>query len=202
VSSSSTDAVRSGERTLLERVAAGDPDAVRGCLDRFGGLVWTLSRRALATRSEADDAVQDIFVDVWRSAGRYDPSIASESAFVAMIARRRLIDRQRRSGRRPKEEAIGERVSVDTTPPETPASADDDVRAASEAFKQLSEDQQRVLRLSIHHGLSHEKIARATDLPLGTVKTHARRGLIKLRELMGGASDAGPGQDGSREGGR
>jgi len=91
---------------------------------------------------------------------------------------------------------------VDTTPPETPASADDDVRAASEAFKQLSEDQQRVLRLSIHHGLSHEKIARATDLPLGTVKTHARRGLIKLRELMGGASDAGPGQDGSREGGR
>jgi len=176
--------------TLLEQVAAGDPSAVRVCLDRFGGLVWSLARRALPTRSEAEDAVQEIFVDVWRSAPRYDPSIASESAFVAMIARRRLIDRQRKSGRRPNEEAIQESAGAESSPPDASTLTDADASAASEAFKQLSDEQQRVLRLSIFHGLSHEKIARATDLPLGTVKTHARRGLIRLRELMGASPTA------------
>jgi len=175
---------------ILQRVASGEPAAVRECLDRFGGLVWSLARRLTPTASEAEDAVQEIFIDVWKSSGRYDPSIASETAFVAMIARRRLIDRQRRAGRRPNEEQVPEGAASSVSAPDDRASISDDVGRVSEAFDQLSDEQQRVLRLSIHQGLSHEKISRATGLPLGTVKTHARRGLIKLRELLAATPEA------------
>ncbi len=167
---------------LLQRVAQGQPGAMDLCLDRFGGLVWSLSRRLSPSATEAEDAVQEIFLDVWKSASRYDPAIASETAFVAMIARRRLIDRQRKRGRRPNEEALVDDGRA-TTPIPVESVAEDADRA-HEAFERLSNEQQKVLRLAIHQGLSHDKIAKATGLPLGTVKTHARRGLIKLRELM------------------
>src|SRR3954470_14464574 len=84
---------------LLGRVAAGDQQAVRECLARYGGLVWSIARRFEA--ADAEDAVQEIFLDLWKSAARFDRQIASEASFVAMIARRRLIDRKRTRGRRP-----------------------------------------------------------------------------------------------------
>ncbi|MBX3364946.1 MAG: sigma-70 family RNA polymerase sigma factor [Phycisphaeraceae bacterium] len=172
--------------TVLPRVVRGDPEAMDACLDRFGGLVWSLARKLSRSMADAEDAVQEIFLDVWKSAPRYDPTIASETAFVAMIARRRLIDRQRRQGRRPQEEMLVEDART-SGPPESgeDSSRAEDVLRADAAFQRLSVEQQKVLRLAIHQGLSHDKIAKATGLPLGTVKTHARRGLIKLRELMG-----------------
>src|SRR5512145_3131135 len=84
-------------QSILERVARGDSKAVRECIDEFGGLVWAIARRMARTRADAEDAVQEIFVDVWKSAGRYDPSQGSEKVFVTTIARRRLIDRLRRT---------------------------------------------------------------------------------------------------------
>src|ERR1041385_2281154 len=87
------------ELALLARVAGGDPRAVRDCIARYGGLVWSIARRFEA--ADAEDAVQEIFLDLWKSAARFDGRIASEAAFVAMIARRRLIDRKRTRGRRP-----------------------------------------------------------------------------------------------------
>ena len=170
---------------VLPLIANGDAKAVQTCLDRYSGLVWSLARRLSTTEADAEDAVQDIFLDVWKSAARFDPSVASEVTFIAMIARRRLIDRRRKEGRRPTSELLS-----DATPaPEIRESEIDpgfgeEVRIARKALGQLSQEQQRVLQLSIFHGLSHEKIARATDLPLGTVKTHARRGLIRIREII------------------
>lgn len=157
---------------------------MRECIDQYGALVWSLARRLTPTDAEAEDAVQDIFIDVWRSADRFDPAVASETTFIAMIARRRLIDRRRRAGRRPRTEPIGE----PTAPGADGAARRQDVREeaslASRAFESLSPDQQRVLRLSIFQGLSHERIARAMGIPLGTVKTHARRGLMRVREIL------------------
>jgi RNA polymerase sigma-70 factor (ECF subfamily) len=145
-------------------------------------LVWSLARRLLANAADAEDAVQDIFVDLWAHAGRFDDSLASEPTFVAMIARRRLIDRRRRAQRRPPPQPLPEQLSE-------AAAADavelaDEAALARRAFAELRPEQQRVLRLAIDQGLTHEEIARATGLPLGTVKTHARRGLIRLRELL------------------
>jgi RNA polymerase sigma-70 factor (ECF subfamily) len=133
---------------------------------------------------EAEDAVQEIFVELWRHAARFDPSVASETAFVAMIARRRLIDRRRRIERRPEASGFVEETpdSESGNPPQVELS--EEAQRAAAALNQLSSEQQRVLRLSIYRGLSHERIASVTGLPLGTVKTHARRGLMRIRDLL------------------
>ncbi len=167
---------------LLRRVAQGDETAVHETMDQFGALVWSLAQRMCPTRADAEDAVQDIFVAIWRSSHRYDPQIASETTFVAMIARRRLIDRLRRQSRRPSPAELPDSKAAPMEADRTEMS--DELKAAELAFKALSQDQQRVLRLAIYSGSSHEQIATALSLPLGTVKTHARRGLIRLRELM------------------
>ncbi len=169
---------------LLHRVGDGDESAVSECIDRFGGLVWSLARRVGLPDAEAEDAVQEVFTAVWANAAKYDPSIASETAFVAMIARRRLIDRRRKVGRQPAKQQISE--ELDAAPPARAPQAEvsEEATRAAAALTRLSPDQQRVLRLSVYEGLSHELISRATGFPLGTVKTHARRGLIKLRELL------------------
>lgn len=170
---------------LLRRIAAGDAAAVRECMDRFGGLVWSLARRFTFNDAEAQDAVQEVFIEVWKNAHRYDESVASETAFVAMLARRRLIDRRRRSDRQLDKAALPEGTIAVQEPQEAPTQRSEEAKRAAAALQTLSPDQQRVLRLSIFQGLSHEKIATATGLPMGTVKTHARRGLLRLRELLG-----------------
>ncbi|QOJ01941.1 MAG: sigma-70 family RNA polymerase sigma factor [Phycisphaeraceae bacterium] len=158
---------------------------MRACIDRFGGLVWSLARRMLPTQAEAEDAVQEIFVEVWKNAGKYDASVASETAFVAMLTRRRLIDRRRRIGRRIDGQIIAEGYDPSGPPPGPGAELCEEAALAARAIEDLSADQRRCLRLSIYEGLSHEKIAVSTGLPLGTVKTHVRRGLIKVREMLG-----------------
>ncbi len=75
------------------------------CIDQFGSLIWSIARRLTRTRADAEDAVQEIFTDVWRSAGRFDPNQGSEKVFVATIARRRLIDRMRRAAHQARTES-------------------------------------------------------------------------------------------------
>lgn len=181
---------------LLHRVASGDSAAVRECIDRYGGLVWSLARRASVGSGDAEDAVQEIFLDLWRSAARFDPAVSSETTFVAMIARRRLVDRRRRSKRAPQTESLADAP----TPVEAGAASrvEDCAEAsiAAEALAQLRPEQRLVLVLSTCHGLTHEEVAKAVHMPLGTVKAHARRGLLRVREILSGgtmgAAMAGP----------
>ena len=170
--------------SILLELASGSPGAMQRCMDRFGGLVWSLARRQTNSGADADDAVQEIFIDVWKSAARFDPSIASESTFVATIARRRLIDRGRRRQRRIDAAIIPEAVQPEAEPTPDLSERNEQAGRATAALEQLRPEQQRILQLSIYHGRSHEEIARSTGLPLGTVKTHARRGLIRLREIL------------------
>lgn len=170
------------ELSVLERIAAGEADAAKELLDRYGGLVWSLARRLSYTEAEAEDAAQEIFVDLWRSAPRFDPSVAGEATFIAMIARRRLIDRQRKRSREPGRSDVDMGVMGDERETPDRAAVNEEAAIAQRAIEELPEDQRRVLRMSVIRGLSHEKIARATGLPLGTVKTHIRRGLIRVRE--------------------
>ncbi len=174
--------------STLQRVAEGDQTAVRDCLDRYGALVWSLARRGSRSASDAEDAAQEIFLDLWKSASRFDPAESSEVTFVAMIARRRLIDRQRKQKRRPETEPLPEAPSL----PEERPSAEVSVEAkiAARAVATLRPEQQEVLLLATYHGLSHEEIADKTGTPLGTVKAHARRGLLKVREMLGSAATA------------
>jgi len=171
---------------LLHRVSRGDAEAVRECIARFGGLIWTLARRVGLPENESEDAVHEIFTELWKHGHKYDPTIASETAFVATIARRRLIDRRRRVSRQPaKQQIIEESAAAPGGASSQKTFVAEEAARAEQALTQLTNEQQRVLRLSVYEGLSHELIARSTGMPLGTVKTHARRGLIKLREMLG-----------------
>ncbi|MBB3209342.1 RNA polymerase sigma-70 factor (ECF subfamily) [Rhodopirellula rubra] len=178
--------------SVLTRIASGDRTAVDDCLDRYGGLVWSLAKRWVGNVDDAEDAVQDIFVELWQQAGRFDPAVAGEATFVAMIARRRLIDRRRKQSRTP----VMETISVEPVD----ANADhgteeilvrgEEAAQAKECLGKLSPTQQQVLTLSVHHGASHASIAGKLSLPLGTVKSYARRGLIQLRDCMRLSADA------------
>lgn len=172
-------------QAILHRIAEGDPDAVQVCLKAYGGLVWSLARRMLRNSDDAEDAVQEIFLDVWKNAGRFDPTQSSETTFVAMIARRRLIDRIRFSARRINadalEDVLAEPVDRSDKTMQTTLEASDAVKA----LNALRPEQRQVLQLSIVQGLSHQEIADTTGMPLGTVKTHARRGILQAREFLG-----------------
>ncbi len=177
---------------LMQRVAAGDTQAVAACVDQFGGLVWSLARRLLGRPSDAEDAVQEVFIDLWKNASKFDPAIASEATFVAMIARRRLIDRRRREGRRPETESVAlEDVPSVTDGEQANFELHDEAVRATAALEQLKPEQQSVLRLAVRHGWPHQLIADRLGLPLGTVKTHVRRGLARIREELGTESGAG-----------
>jgi RNA polymerase sigma-70 factor (ECF subfamily) len=185
------------EPTFLERIAAGDPLAVEGCLEKYRGLVWSIARRFAGNHADAEDAVQEVFIELWRHAGRFNSATAAESTFVATVARRRLIDRHRRRARRL------EAVPLVAEPAATTRSETDRLETLEEGqqarglLEQLRPEQRQVLELSFDQGMSQQEIADATRLPLGTVKTHTRRGLMRLRQLLetgstGAAFEGGP----------
>jgi RNA polymerase sigma-70 factor (ECF subfamily) len=179
-------------QSLLERIAAGDQAAVKECMDVYGGLVWSLARRFSYSAADAEDATQEIFIEIWKSAGRYDAAMGSEAVFLTTIARRRLIDRVRATKRRPPTEEFVEEFMVEAAldTPDFGALAVDATRAAR-ALAQLGEGEREILLMGVVDGMTHSEIATATGKPLGTVKTQLRRGLIKVRELLdSGASSA------------
>lgn len=179
--------------SILKRIAAGDRNAVEDCLNAYGGLVYSIARKLLANEADAEDAVQEAFIDVWKNAGRFDPLVASEATFIAMIARRRVIDKIRHSGRRISTDPIEEMVQEPGDKGHRRIEISVEASEAAEAMRTLRPEQQQVLRLSIVDGMSHQEIADSTGIPLGTVKTHARRGLLRVREALGlgGMTDLG-----------
>lgn len=179
--------------SVLIRIARGEPAAVAECIDEFGPLVWALARRFTPDRAEAEDAVQEVFMGVWQSAARFDPAAGSDKAFIATIARRRLIDRLRRRAQHPAFAPMEELETVGFADPGTAGETSIEAERAAAAIAELKEDQQRVIELAVVHGLSHGEIAARTGLPLGTVKTQMRRGLLRVRELLGIGPVATPG---------
>ncbi len=155
------------------------------CLRAYGGLVWSIARRMLRNNEDVEDAVQEIFLDVWKNAERFDESQASETTFVAMIARRRLIDRIRYTNRRISADSLEDLVVEPWTRSDKSMQVCIEANEAAKAMESLRPEQKQVLYLSIVQGLSHQEIADQTGMPLGTVKTHARRGILQTREVLG-----------------
>jgi len=170
--------------SILGRVAAGDSDAIGECINRYGGLVWTIARDFVRTPADAEDATQDVFLSLWKNAARFDETKSSEKSFVAMVTRRRLIDSLRKAGRRPKLVAL---------PEDGPDPADNshvemerglEASIAAKTLEELKPDQRKVIELSIYQGMSHREISEATSIPIGTVKSHIWRGLNIVRERI------------------
>jgi RNA polymerase sigma-70 factor, ECF subfamily len=171
--------------SLLERIARGDDAAVAQVMDQYGALVWSIARRLTRNPSDAEDAVQEIFTDVWRSAHRFDEKAGTEKVFITTIARRRLIDRMRRIANRVSTESTDVLDELGFHTPDTAAEVSVEAERAARVLEKLRPEQRQVIELGLLHGLSHSEIAGMTGMPLGTVKTFMRRGLIQVREMLG-----------------
>jgi RNA polymerase sigma-70 factor, ECF subfamily len=170
--------------SLLQRIASGDSAAVRECIDQYGGLVWSLARRLSRTPADAEDATQEIFLDIWRSAARFDAAQGSAKVFIAMIARRRLIDRLRKANTEPPMDPVEVLDTVVFADAGNASEISVEAEQATRALAELRPEQRQVLELGLLHGLSQSEIAARLGMPLGTVKSFMRRGLIKVREFM------------------
>lgn len=172
-------------KAILQRISEGDKTAVQDCLDKYGGLVWSLARRMLPNTDDAEDAVQEIFIDVWKNAERFDENQASETTFIAMISRRRLIDRVRKYQRQVSADSIDDILVEPSVNTHHSMQLGVEANQAARELNNLRPEQRQVLQLSIYQGLSHQEISSLTGMPIGTVKTHARRGLLQIRENLG-----------------
>ena len=172
------------EDSILFSLAKEEVGAFEKLVDQYGNLIWSIARRYLSNQTEAEDAVQEVFIAIWKSAGRFDPNKASEITFVSMIARRRLIDHVRKIYRHKKLEPIDDCFDDDALQTKSILDQSTDVKIISEAINQFAEEDKELLSLSIYQGYSHTEISKLMNIPLGTVKTKLRRNLIKLREAF------------------
>lgn len=178
--------------TILERISAGDKGAVAACVDEYGDLVWRLASRYLdRAKTDIEDAVQEVFVELWQHASRFDPSKGSEPAFVATLAHRRLIDYQRRLKNRPSPGGDAVEATVRALPANLHVEVKRiDAQQAAAEFDRLPDDERRALWMSIYGGMTQMQISEATSTPLGTVKTRMRRGLLRLNSALRGHTDS------------
>ncbi len=170
---------------LLERIAQGDQECMRRLIDQYTGLVWSLVRRKVSNKADAEDLVQDIFAEIWKCAKRYKPEMGSEATFVSVITRRRVIDYIRKVTRRDPEvqfDGAVEYSAADT--PQSNETSSEEIASAMDIMRSMSPQRRQVLELSVIHGLSHSQIVESTSMPLGTVKAHIRRGLEEVRSML------------------
>jgi RNA polymerase sigma-70 factor (ECF subfamily) len=177
---------------LLASVRLGDRDAFRALYERFAPEVLALCERILHSRADAEDAVADIFWEVWQRRERYDASRGSPRTYLMTLGRSRAIDRLRSYRARPdmddKRRADGELVlaAEGPSPQESAASVELRSRVAA-AMADLNDRQRQAMELAYFEGLSHQQVAERLAAPLGTVKTHIRQGLAKLRAVLRGS---------------
>ena len=176
-------AAHADDAELVRRIAAGDTEALRDLYDRFGTILFGLAYRTLGDRQLAEDCIQEVFVTVWRNAGRYDSSRALVTTWLFTIVRNKAVDAVRWQSRRgadplPEEWSAGE--SPDSA--DIAAAAESGERVAA-ALAELPKPQREVLSLTYFEGLTNSEIAERLDVPLGTVKGRLRLALERLRTL-------------------
>jgi RNA polymerase sigma-70 factor (ECF subfamily) len=172
----------------LRLVVSGDQAAAAGLYDRHSRGLYSLILRIVGDEREAEDVLQEVFVQAFRQAGRYDASRGVVAAWLLMMARSRAIDRLR--ARRTRVEGrTGEVQVLNDVPDSQPdvASAmlgEEQTRLVRQALDELPLLQRMAIELAYYEGLSHSEIAQRLEQPLGTVKTRIRLGLLKLRDVL------------------
>ena len=172
---------------LAEDLAAGAPDALAECYERWGSLVLGIATRALGNRHDAEDVTQQVFVSAWRSRESLRPSESALPAWLIGITRRRIADElSRRTRENAKTQAAGDDLAHRPNPPLDRVVESVVLRYA---VQQFPEPRRSVFILAFSHDKTQEEIAAVLELPLGTVKSHMRRGLIHLRRELEEAGD-------------
>jgi RNA polymerase sigma-70 factor (ECF subfamily) len=169
---------------LAARIAAGDASALRSAYDQYAGRVLALSLRILRSRAEAEDVVQDTFLEVWRRASEFDGERGELSAWIMAMARSRSIDRVRRARVRARFAQGSQAEPSMTAPPDDEAAQQQDGAKVRGVMETLPPEQRRALELAYFDGLTQQQIAERTGIPLGTVKTRLRLALEKLSSQL------------------
>jgi RNA polymerase sigma-70 factor (ECF subfamily) len=171
---------------LIHAISRGDEDALAILFDRYHSILFSIILRIVISREEAEDVLQEVFLQVWNKASDFDESRGKAFTWLATLARSRAIDRLRSIGAR--ERAVDEQRR-ETTDIISDAEIDSMYAEKRErvqrALAQLSEEQRRVLLMAYFEGCSQSEIADRLNTPLGTVKTRMRSGMTRLRELFG-----------------
>lgn len=173
------------DATLAARIARGEQAALERLFARLGGRVRAVALRVLGRPAEADDVVQDCFVEVWQRAREFDPQRGSLATWVTTISHRRAIDRLRRRATRPlpADSAAVAAMPSDGTPQESAADAQLRARVAG-ALGTLGADQRAAIELMYFRGLSQREAAEELGVALGTLKSRVRAGMRALGELL------------------
>jgi len=166
---------------LAERFRSGDERALRELFDRYAPAVLHVATTVLGNASDAEDVVQATFVAAWRVRGTYRPERGSLLAWLLGIGRRKAIDAVRTRARNDRATDTAVRFAAGRAAHESLADQIVDRLVIADELATLPAEQRRVLRLAFYDDLTHEKIAAVTGLPLGTVKSHLRRGMARLR---------------------
>jgi|SRR5947209_2079315 len=169
------------DAALIARLRAGDQSAMAELYDRYSGVVYGVALRVLANTTAAEDLVQEIFLQLWRKPGSFDPERGKLGPWLAVIARNRAIDHLRK---RPMEDDIDElpiSTGVDLESDSAQRLAIEKIRGV---LTQLPQDQRRALEMAFFEGMTHSEIAGKTGEPLGTIKTRIRTGLLALRKAF------------------
>jgi len=175
------------DREMIAKVARGEAAAFRALYDRLSGPLYSLALKMLNDASEAEEALQDVFVQIWSRAQTYDPDQSSVFTWTVLLTRSRVVDRLRARERRLRVVTTEEEGHSDAS---TAASAADIVDKNEEVgrvrskLNELPSEQREAIELAFFTDLTHHEIAARIGQPLGTVKARIRRGLLKLRERL------------------
>jgi RNA polymerase sigma-70 factor, ECF subfamily len=175
---------------LLSRIAARDRDAFASFYDQYSTLLFSIASKILNDSAEAEDVLQDTFVQIWEKAGSFNSNLGQPISWAVTLVRNRAIDRIRASQRRillAKE--AGVEFAVATKPSETANEAvngQEKAKLIHSAMVDLPAEQRRAIELAFFSGLTQNEISEKLQEPLGTVKARIRRGLLKLRDQLKG----------------
>lgn len=177
----------SGDATaLMMRVMAGDERAFAALYDSLAPLVYGVCLKVIRNPAQADEVAQEVFVELWRTARRFDPHRASVTTWAAVIAHRRAVDRVRAESSRDRRDDQAIQQSPTTVADIATEVVDGiDRRRVARALGSLTSVQRDAVELAFYGGHTHAEIAGLLDVPLGTVKTRIRDGLIRLRDALG-----------------
>lgn len=184
---SGDESVQQADLKLMQGVAESDPESVAALYDRFGSLVYRMAYQQMPTRADAEDAVQEIFVRLWRTASRYDPKRAALVTWVMLISRRHLVDRLRRARARVSTTGLEERAAADPgdggrVEAGMGMETAERYEALMKRVESLPELQRAVITRAYLGGQTLRQIGEELGTPIGTVKSALSRALVRLRE--------------------
>ncbi|MFI5728742.1 sigma-70 family RNA polymerase sigma factor [Kribbella sp. NPDC051587] len=168
---------------IAKAFAEGRPDSLSDAYQRWSTMIFTLSLRALGNRADAEDVTQQVFVSAWRGRANFDPDNGQLGAWLTGITRHRIADRLTARSRELRNSEAAARLAE-----QRPTQVVDDLTVdrlvIADELERLDDPRRTILKLAFYEDRTHPQIAEQLDLPLGTVKSHIRRGLLHLRDRL------------------